>query len=461
MPVPVAIVIPGIMGSELKLGERLIWPGPASSLILPYTLMDELLEPDLEATGIIRSFSISEQYNALIRDLTTCGFRLDAKPPTLRLFPYDWRKSIVGASERLAVRIGEIATEFRGECTISLIAHSMGGLVSRYYLESGRFDRQPGFDRIERLITMGTPHRGATLALQAILGQIRRLFLSREQVKRLANDPLYPSVYQLLPPSDEPFLWDEQATTGYEPLRLEDFADELHLRRSSLESAREFQSSLDVQKRPRRVRYFFCVGSTQTTACAALLLRRDKQAPRVRGVEQEDAGDGTVPISSGALTGIQSRPVGGEHGSIYKDIDLRATLAILLGYRGVLATRESVNQINVREPVVEPGDPVRVTLIPATAAQSIEGQLEFARFIEKNGTYVPTPAKPVVVTYSGPAAEKLSVVLKAPPDAGIYRLMFIERGAARPSATDDVFVQEPAGMELPLSITPETDSPLQ
>src|SRR3712207_7538424 len=66
------------------------------------------------------------------------------RPPRSTLFPY--------------------TTLFRshhGDAEVSLVAHSMGGLISRYYLESGRFNDRPGFRAVRRLITMGTPHRGA------------------------------------------------------------------------------------------------------------------------------------------------------------------------------------------------------------------------------------------------------------------------------------------------------------
>jgi triacylglycerol esterase/lipase EstA (alpha/beta hydrolase family) len=54
------------------------------------------------------------------------------------------------------------AVKHRGaDVEISLVAHSMGGLVARYHLESGHFKGRPGFGRVRRLLTLGTPHNGA------------------------------------------------------------------------------------------------------------------------------------------------------------------------------------------------------------------------------------------------------------------------------------------------------------
>ena len=57
----VAILIPGIMGSVLKLGDEIIWPGPVSSLIFSFGKMPELMREDLVATDCIRSFSVTTQ----------------------------------------------------------------------------------------------------------------------------------------------------------------------------------------------------------------------------------------------------------------------------------------------------------------------------------------------------------------------------------------------------------------
>jgi len=47
-----------------------------------------------------------------------------------------------------------------GADKVTLLAHSMGGLASRSYLEI--FD--PGGNDVDRLITIGTPHNGTPLA---------------------------------------------------------------------------------------------------------------------------------------------------------------------------------------------------------------------------------------------------------------------------------------------------------
>jgi len=54
----------------------------------------------------------------------------------------------------------------------------MGGLVLRYLLESGEFDKQPWFSNVSQLITLGTPHAGAAEALKQAAGLNSNLGLS-------------------------------------------------------------------------------------------------------------------------------------------------------------------------------------------------------------------------------------------------------------------------------------------
>ena len=159
MPGQVAVLIPGIMGSEFQLRGEVIWPGPLRNLLFTYRLMPQLLDPDLVATDVIRSYATSNQYQAIIDDLGTLGFRESNR--TLIVFPYDWRKANELSAEKLADAIEEGVTSQGINAEFTLIAHSMGGLIARYYLESGDFAQHRGFNQVRRLITLGTPHRGA------------------------------------------------------------------------------------------------------------------------------------------------------------------------------------------------------------------------------------------------------------------------------------------------------------
>src|SRR5262249_42724736 len=157
--------------------------------------------------------------------------------------------------ETLAAHIDNAVGQHGEASEIFLIGHSMGGLVSRYYLESGSFKKRKGFKNVRQLITLGTPHLGAAIALPFVLGYRQRLFLSKDQVLQIASDSRYPAAYQLLPVPGEPFAWNGSAGTAFARLDIYDpaVAARLGLVKASLEAAQRFHTALDVSKCPSDV----------------------------------------------------------------------------------------------------------------------------------------------------------------------------------------------------------------
>jgi hypothetical protein len=73
-------------------------------------------------------------------------------------FPYDWRNSNVDTAYLLRDKINEIQEVCKCK-KVDVVAHSMGGLVSRQYVQSEYYE-----DDINHLIFLGTPHLGAPKA---------------------------------------------------------------------------------------------------------------------------------------------------------------------------------------------------------------------------------------------------------------------------------------------------------
>lgn len=441
-----AIVIPGIMGSVLTRNGKVIWPGSAAEILLPYSHFDDLKKLDVEAVDVIRTVSISNVYLSLLDDLEACDFREKAEadvPQTLFLCPYDWRRDNALAAERLAELVEHVSGRFPDGVEITLIAHSMGGLVSRYYLESGKFNGRGGFDKIKLLVTMGTPHRGSPLALTAALGQEKRVFLNAKQVQEIASMPEFPSLYQLLPPPGEPFAWNEDEK--WTPLDVYDAAAgaDLGLVAANVQAAKDFHSQLDPARRPAGVRYFFFAGTRMPTPSQSAL-RETGGMPkyRVRNRELEDAGDGTVPAWSGSITGFQCQLTGGEHSTIFRHGVLRQTLGILLGKKGVLAAPRSREvTISIRDRVVTPNTDVRLT-IGFAAASSLNGTLVVERaMVTEEGVAIGETVRSEDIVYEGSRAESLSLRLQAPSLAGAYRVSFRHKDSADIAGSDELLVQ--------------------
>lgn len=98
---------------------------------------------------------ITHTYDNLWIALDKAGYERDK---TLFALPYDWRKSNIYTAQLLKERIEEI----KGICNcdkVNIVAHSMGGLVARAYIEGNDYQND-----VNKLIFLGTPHKGATKA---------------------------------------------------------------------------------------------------------------------------------------------------------------------------------------------------------------------------------------------------------------------------------------------------------
>jgi pimeloyl-ACP methyl ester carboxylesterase len=118
------IVVPGILGSMQKDG---VW----------------ILDPILHV------------YDNLVETLDANEYTLGVD---LFIFPYDWTKSNVETALLLKTKIDEV----KAICScnkVDIVAHSMGGLVTRQYVQSASYEND-----IDQLIFLGTPHMGAPKA---------------------------------------------------------------------------------------------------------------------------------------------------------------------------------------------------------------------------------------------------------------------------------------------------------
>jgi hypothetical protein len=92
-----------------------------------------------------------------------------------------------------------LASELANDSKVVLIAHSMGGLVASAYLAKGQSYR----DKVEKLITFGTPYTGAAKAIGVfetgeLMGWLSNLVMATHVKELSANTT---STYELLPTS--------------------------------------------------------------------------------------------------------------------------------------------------------------------------------------------------------------------------------------------------------------------
>lgn len=444
----VIIFVPGIMGSEIKLNGDKVWPGSLLQFLHGFSDDDlkRLLDPGCIAGDIVRSFGIVPQYSSLIDFFASCGFREQGNPPNLYVCAYDWRKSNILAADTLAAKIKDVAAAYNGNAEITLITHSMGGLVARYYLESGKFDNAPGFDLVANLYTLATPHLGAPIAVIKALGQDKTIFLSGAQIKVLGSKPEYPSLYELFPQRNQPVIFDSGSKPVYQLVDIFGAAgDAAGLTRANLDAADKFHQSLKAPAPAQnRVRYFFFSG-TQKTTTINLTTSRNGAAIHVDKSDRDDAGDGTVPIWSSKFGLYPSEYCGGEHGGIYNDFQLKQTLRRLItpptALESALEQIPPAIVVTVTQLVLRPGDfsQLDITLMGKTTKLNGVLSMEKAILQDEKLTGYALAGEAQEIRYEGPSFDRLRIQFTAPMEPGIYRAVFRREDGAEGS--DQYFVQ--------------------
>jgi pimeloyl-ACP methyl ester carboxylesterase len=189
------IVVPGLMGSQLHLQRER--PAPDDILWLdPVDISQGQLNLlTMPGAPVMAGGPVLHGYLPLKLALLAAGY-------TVRCFAYDWRRDI---SESGAALARQISTEPARD--ISIVAHSMGGLVARIAMNSS------AGHLIQRIITLGTPHGGSYAPVQAVRGVyplVRRLAQidhahSAEVLARDVFSSFY-SLYQMMPLDNTPDL---------------------------------------------------------------------------------------------------------------------------------------------------------------------------------------------------------------------------------------------------------------
>lgn len=384
----ILVFIPGILGSELWDGQGRIWPGSLVDALTGFSDKDfqRLLKPGLEPRDILRDAAgglvgVYRPWIKAFESVRRGGRQLFVEKPTdgaaktLYPFAYDWRQDLRDTANKLADLLDEIVAK-HGDVDLKMVCHSMGGLLARYYLESGLFSGRAGYSKVSLLLTFGTPHHGAPKAYASAIGLHKSEFLSIAQTRKLANDSRYPSLFQLFPSKGHSFIWAADPAAAYEEYPADETAlvNRYKLDQDNLRAWQEFRHAL-TGNRPAGVRYFFIVGSTQET-----LVRFRWNGNELEPIERDDSGDGTVPLSGALQTSTQTDFVGKSHVSLIETRSARETLAALFGGTTVLAAGAiGAVSLTVRDIVVDSETAVHVQISFEPEVDRYKGTLRFQR----------------------------------------------------------------------------------
>ena len=214
----------GITGSSLGDPDQFLDPFDVI-WISPFRMikgdLKRLKFPDTKKRPIVTHGFLPFGYN---RFCSTLGKRFN-----IIKYAYDWRKPLSVLGQELSD-----ALEKCKDKDISIVAHSMGGLVVRAALD----DTKKKFPNVKRIITLGTPHRGSYAPLSAIRGTGKLLrkvarIIPSQTAEDIAKTSLrtMPGFYDLLPFDDAPHLYQARnwPKSGPRPMqRLLDESKSIH-----------------------------------------------------------------------------------------------------------------------------------------------------------------------------------------------------------------------------------------
>jgi triacylglycerol lipase len=158
----------------------------AHGLLLPFGFRRERVQPerrpDLRTLVFVHGLATNRSsflaLQAWLRLRGYTGRFAFGSPSFTSSLSFNYRSS--GSLEGLALQLKRAIDEGIGGGRIDLVAHSMGGLVARFYLQ-----QLGGARRVDRLITLGTPHQGTHAANFVPAALVRQLLPDSPFLRRL------------------------------------------------------------------------------------------------------------------------------------------------------------------------------------------------------------------------------------------------------------------------------------
>jgi len=324
---PAVIVLPGILGSHLKVDEQRVWL--SWSLFNGFKLLDY---PDGNRS-VKPDGPIGITYDGLMNFL--------ASSHEVIPFSYDWRKPMEEEARRLSVVVdAALEARLKSGQPVRLLAHSMGGLLARaMQIECGSIWDRMMAHKGARLLMLGTPNEGSWAPMQVLSGDdsfgntITAVGAPFQDEIARATMARFPGFLQLQAGLlDSPRGLNTQE--GWQKLAEADFnqisacswwhQDRRQLDNASwgvpdnqvLAQAVRFWEKLRKQRDqdlPRwRDKLALVVGSARYTAAGFGI---DKQG-EFAYLETEDSGDGRVTHASAMLPQVRTWKLDADHGGL-------------------------------------------------------------------------------------------------------------------------------------------------
>ncbi len=306
---PIVFLVPGIMGSHLEVRGNRIW-------------MDLL---DLAAGGMASLRIDAKNVNAEAIMGSSYAKLVDFLGDTHEVitFPYDWRSPLAAAADDLAAGIkARLAEAERNKQPVSVLAHSMGGLVTRTMIarHADLWSRM-GSHAQSRLVMLGTPNGGSysipvmLTARDPLVRKLALLDLGHSHAELLEIIARFPGALQMLPVQTR---WDFFDAAFWAKLAEDDHPSKdkpwTLPSAKDLDAARAARSVLDASPvDPRRMLYV--AGCAEATPFDLEFAADAPVGKRLR-FQATARGDGRVPWETGIPAGVRTWYMDASHGDL-------------------------------------------------------------------------------------------------------------------------------------------------
>jgi pimeloyl-ACP methyl ester carboxylesterase len=339
-PGDIFVLLPGITGSVLAHHGKEVWGPSAGSILRALRSRGESVtelqlasdDPDVDDLGdgvtatrlvpdvtLIPGFWKIDGYTKIAQSITQ-AFDL-VKGKTFFEFPYDWRRHNAVAARKLQRNVHDWLQAQKsagvGDPKAVLLSHSMGGLVSRHFLEV-----LGGWRQTRALISFGTPYRGSFNALGYLANGYKMAGLDLTSLLRTLT-----SVYELLP------IYPSIFANGAPAARVAELSGLPHVDQARAATALEFHRKIESEQKLNAALPGYgyqivpLVGFEQPTMQSARFVA-GKVVLLATLDGQNDSGDGTVPRISATpieLSGARREVFASErHGSLQNNDALLA-----------------------------------------------------------------------------------------------------------------------------------------
>lgn len=210
------------------------------------------------------------------------------------VYTYDWRDDINIIIDNFNNELNKLEITNKN---ITIIGHSAGGLIAYKYVNQEKYNNDnKNFQKINKIICIGSPIQGSIKALSTVFGLYKEFFLNSEEIQKIINTDIIKSIFQLFPSCIHNLFFYNNTKVllkqeEYKKVLYKYGFDDIHLNMSI-----EFRKEMNEIEQNKNIDMLFITGVyPKKPMCVGFAL--DNNLDNMKCIYDYGAGDGTVLIN--------------------------------------------------------------------------------------------------------------------------------------------------------------------